>query len=67
MATHFTSMGTHRGAFMTVFGSYGINLPIRLPEEAIPNVVYFLHQAPTTSVPLNPLGARGLQVFPPLV
>jgi hypothetical protein len=67
VATHFTSMGTHRGAFMTVFGSYGINLPIRLPEEAIPNVVYFLHQAPTTSVLLNPSGARGWQVVPPLV
>jgi hypothetical protein len=42
-----------------VFGSDGINLPIRLHEEAVPNVVYFLHQAPTTSVPLNPPGVRG--------
>jgi hypothetical protein len=46
VATHFTSMGTHRGAFMTVFGSYGINLPIRLPEEAVPNVVYFHTKPP---------------------
>ena|SRR5215211_6064210 len=29
MATRFTSMGTHRGAFMTVFGSYGISEPFK--------------------------------------
>src|SRR5215216_3372524 len=29
-----------------------------------PNVVYLLHQAPTTSIPLNPLGASGWQVVP---
>jgi hypothetical protein len=32
-----------------------------------PNVVYLLHQAPTTSIPLNPLGAKGWQVVPALV
>jgi hypothetical protein len=29
-----------------------------------PNVVYLLHRAPTTSIPLNTLGARGWQVVP---
>jgi hypothetical protein len=31
------------------------------------NVVYLLHQAPTTSTLLNSLGARGWQVVPPSV
>src|SRR5215203_3201374 len=54
----------HRASRATVVGGDGINLPRRLPEEAVPNVVYFLHQAPTTSVPLNLLAARGWQVVP---
>src|SRR5918995_986731 len=32
-----------------------------------PNMVYLRHQTPTTSIPLNPLGARGWQVVPALV
>jgi hypothetical protein len=47
-----------------VFGSDGINLPIRLPEEAVPNVVYVPPHAPTTSVLLNPSGARGVASDP---
>src|SRR5215208_3459312 len=54
----------HRASRATVFRIGGINLSRRLPEEAVPNVVYFLHQAPTTSVPLNQLGARGWQGIP---
>ena len=46
-----------------MFGSDGINLPIRLPEEAVPNVVYVPPHAPTTSVLLNPSGARGGKWF----
>jgi hypothetical protein len=49
----------HRASLATVFGSDEIIVGIRLQEEAVPNVVYFLHQAPTTSVPLNPPGVRG--------
>src|SRR5215204_4489318 len=55
---------SHRASRATVFGSDGINLPIRLPEEAVPNVVYVPPHAPTTSVLLNPSGARGWQVVP---
>jgi hypothetical protein len=29
-----------------------------------PNLVYLLHQTPTTSISLNPLRARGWQVVP---
>src|SRR5215203_2190366 len=36
-------------------------LPIR-EARLVPNVVYLLHQAPTTSIPLNSLGARGWQM-----
>ena len=32
-----------------------------------PNMVYLRLQTPTTSIPLNPLGARGWQVVPALV
>jgi hypothetical protein len=32
-----------------------------------PNMVYVLDQTPTTSIPLDPHGARGWQVVPALV
>jgi hypothetical protein len=35
-----------------------------IPEEAVPNVVYFLHQTPTTYIPLNPPAPRGWQAVP---
>ena len=41
----------------------GITLPIRLPEEVVPNVVHLPQHTPTTSVWLNPSGAKGWQVL----
>ena len=44
-----------------------ITLPRCLPEMLVPNVVYLPLYTPTTSIPLNPPGARGWQVIPALV